>query len=552
MKNVYPVNRETLKPYAKLGKSNGKIQTRICDLLFRLIQTDAPVKVKSMCESEIEWLTGEYDKPSTRTSYVSAYRKAIRAYFDEHSMPKSLAVEKQTVKGLVVNHLAESYLMAPAEDYATVRESNKEKTAVQRDNLTGFNAANALEATKAAVQSEDWRDLAAALIMAIQSRPSDMLKTGEFKAVSKYRLQFSSKAKKRGKVAVGEIFCLIDSATFIDAFSRLRREADVMEMRDWALKDVDSGKNATLNRAVKRIYGDIIPVPHGEKELSCKNLRAAGVNVAYWLHGRDNQALGRFAELQLLHDNPGTAANYEDFYCTDEKGKRLQQIGILKDEPLAAHPLSEKRTSLSLDKQLLAMIANPEWGEGSHADRLERIIARVKRAEDKVERLEGQLARECEKRQRAELELKRLQKSPAAPTDSKPAAKAQPEIIEPIEDDEPTGFDWREVPNDVLNGDRRHDARYEKLRRSVEAVEEYNAGLETADKFAVNSSLLRQLTGVRPNLVAEWIEENKAWIDRCNDGLSARQNVGKINPKNPDKVKAAIKWSEAAYGEYEW
>ena len=90
-----------------------------------------------------------------------------------------------------------------------------------------------------------------------------------------------------------------------------------MEMKEWALKDVDSGKNATLNRAVKRIYGDIIPVPHGEKELSCKQLRASGVNVAYWLHGRDNQSLGRFAELQLLHDNPGTAANYEDFYCCD-------------------------------------------------------------------------------------------------------------------------------------------------------------------------------------------------------------------------------------------
>ena len=38
-----------------------------------------------------------------------------------------------------------------------------------------------------------------------------------------------------------------------------------MQMKYWALKDVDSGKNATLNRAVKRIYGEIIPIPHGEK-----------------------------------------------------------------------------------------------------------------------------------------------------------------------------------------------------------------------------------------------------------------------------------------------
>ncbi|MGB3300374.1 MAG: protelomerase family protein [Phormidesmis sp.] len=203
---VAPITRETLLPYAKLGKSNSKIQSRICELLFRLAQTDDPAKVKSLCESEIEWLTAEFAKSSTRTSYVSAYRKAMRAYFNEQPIPKSLKVEKQTSKGTVVNHLAESYLMASAEDYDTVRAANKTKTATQRDNLTGFDAAAALEATKQALKSEDWRELAAGLIMATQSRPSDMLKSGGFKAISKYRLEFTSRAKKRGAVAKGEIF----------------------------------------------------------------------------------------------------------------------------------------------------------------------------------------------------------------------------------------------------------------------------------------------------------------------------------------------------------
>ena len=72
MKTVTPITAETFKPYAKLGKSNGKIQGRICDLLLRLVQTDDPAKVKALCEQEIEWLTAEYSKPSTRTSYVSA------------------------------------------------------------------------------------------------------------------------------------------------------------------------------------------------------------------------------------------------------------------------------------------------------------------------------------------------------------------------------------------------------------------------------------------------------------------------------------------------
>ncbi|MEO0707000.1 MAG: hypothetical protein AAF050_15225 [Cyanobacteria bacterium J06649_5] len=104
------ITRATLRPYASLGKSNSKIQDRICTLVFRLVQTDDPAKVKSLSESEIAWLTSEYDKASTRTSYVSAYRKAIRAYFSEHPISNPLSVEKQTSKGQVTNHLAESYL----------------------------------------------------------------------------------------------------------------------------------------------------------------------------------------------------------------------------------------------------------------------------------------------------------------------------------------------------------------------------------------------------------------------------------------------------------
>jgi len=208
-----------------------------------------------------------------------------------------------------------------------------------------------------------------------------------------------------------------------------------MEMKDWALKDIDSGKNSTLNRAVKRVSGEMIPVPYGESELSCKNLRAAGVNVAYWLHGRDDQSLGRFAELQLLHENPGTAANYEDFYAADAEGNRLLKVGVLKDAPLDAKPKSEKRSSVSVDAQLRDMIGTAEqWGEGSHADRLERIIARALQAD----KLEAQLARECEKRQALELRLKRLESAT-----EQPAVKATVETAPA--DDEPAGFDWRKV-----------------------------------------------------------------------------------------------------------
>ena len=546
------ITRETFKPYAKRGKSNAKVQGRICELLFRLVQTDDPARVKELCKEEIAWLEGEGYKPATRTVYVTAYRNAIQAWFTEHP-PATAAMmsERETVKGLITQHCALDYLFAAPEDYAAGQQQTKAKTAKQRDNLTAFDAAAAVKATEKALASEDWRELAVGLIMATQSRPSDMLSVGEFKAISKYRLQFTSRAKKRGKAVTGEIFCLVNTITFIDAFSRLRREADVVEMRGWSLKDIDSGKNKTLNRAVKRIYGEIISVPYGEKELSCKNLRAAGVNAAYWLHGRDNQSIGRFAELQLLHDSPGTAANYEDFYAADSEGKRLLRVGTLKDEPLSTKPKSEKRSSVSVDAQLREMIGDAErWGEGSHADRLERIIARAELAD----RLERQLARTCEKLQKAELQVKRLQLMteeteaeyrPITEDELITADKLRPQPKADTEDNV-SGLDWRSVPNAELNGDRRNDAYKEKLRRSVEAIQEYNAGLPHDEQFAITGSVLRQLTNVKPGKVKDWIDAHQSELDSYNAGFHSRQNAGKPGPRS------VIKWSEAAYGAYEW
>jgi hypothetical protein len=190
------------------------------------------------------------------------------------------------------------------------------------------------------------------------------------------------------------------------------------------------------------------------------------------------------------------------------------------------------------------MISDAEqWGEGSHADRLERIIARAKQAD----KLEAQLARECEKRQRLGLELSLLQSPSTKTVEAEPVAKDEKveQASDVVIEADSSAFDWRNVPNEVLNGNRRHDAYPEKLRRSVEAIQEYNASRDDSEQFAVTGSVLRQLSKVKPGLVKEWMAENKAELDAYNAGYGARQNTGKPAPRE------AIKWSEA-YGEYDW
>lgn len=102
------------------------------------------------------------------------------------------------------------------------------------------------------------------------------------------------------------------------------------------------------------------------------------------------------------------------------------------------------------------------------------------------------------------------------------------------------------MPNAELNGDRRHDAYQEKLRCPVEAIQEYNAGRELDEQFSITGSILRQLTKVKPGKVKDWMSDRLDELDSYNSGFSPRQNTGKPEPRS------VIKWSEAAYGDYEW
>ena len=111
-----------------------------------------------------------------------------------------------------------------------------------------------------------------------------------------------------------------------------------------------------------------------------------------------------------------------------------------------------------------------------------------------------------------------------------------------------SAFDWRSVPSAELNGDRRNDAYKEKLRRSVEAIQEYNAGLERPEQYGINTSVLCQMTKVKPTLIREWMDAHEAELTAYSEaqGHIYQQNKGKPN------ARRVIKWSEQAYGVYDW
>ncbi|NJL88107.1 MAG: hypothetical protein HC886_22485 [Leptolyngbyaceae cyanobacterium SM1_1_3] len=516
-------NVAQFKQYTIRGKSTPALKQRIAVFLAKLAQATTPDTVRYLCQEEKSWFLDKYGASATRSTYMSAYRYAVQDCFSDIGIPAGLASERKPVKGLVVEHVAMEYMLLP-EDYQAVRVQTAAKTASQRDHLSAFNLEAAIALTKTALQSEDWRELAAGLTMSVQARPSDMLQSGDFKAVTKYQVEFTSRAKQRGTEVIGNVWTLVESATFIDAFHRLRCHPDVLALKGKALVAIDLQKNATLNRAINRIYGKVIPAPHGEKALSAKNLRAAGINVAYHLYGRDDQTIGRFAELQLLYDSSGTAANYEDYYCVDTEGKRISAVGLRKDEALEQKLQSETKSNLVVDKQLLDVIRDAlEWGEGTNPERLERIIAAARR----TQQLERDLAA-------ARARLEKLHAAQAiARSDIASVEAAKPDDI-------------RSTPNAELMGSRKRGGAEEKLRRTIEAIQEYNAGRQLEEQIAINKGSLRKITKVKAQSVNEWVDEHAEAIVAYShtQGHGYRQNVG--------KDLSVIKWNEDAYGVYEW
>lgn len=96
-----------------------------------------------------------------------------------------------------------------------------------------------------------------------------------------------------------------------------------------------------------------------------------------------------------------------------------------------------------------------------------------------------------------------------------------------------------------LIGSKKQGALEERLRRTVKAIQEYNFGRPLEEQIAINAGSLRKIAKGNARSVNEWVKDNEE-IDAYTDaqGHGYRQNVG--------KDLSAIKWSETAYGAYEW
>ena len=281
---------------------------------------------------------------------------------------------------------------------------------------------------------------------------------------------------------------------------------------------------------------DILPAPLGEEQLSAKNLRAAYTNIAYHLFGTAKQSIGSFAEDFLGHQSAGSAANYEDYYCVDANGHPLA-VGLLREEldAMPKRPKAAKRTTIHVDGLLQERFK--AFGKGTHKQKMAQLLD----AAERNERLNRQLYNAEQRLKIAREHIELLKKKQAAP--SKPAAvEAKPPAHTPIPDD------WQTMSNADLNGSQIPGSADEKIRRSIEAVEAFNADLEPAEQWSITPTVIQKLSGSNAKRVKDYLERHPktvATLAKYNKSFGYHQNRGKGDPRE------SIQWP-VDYGEYDW
>lgn len=130
---------------------------------------------------------------------------------------------------------------------------------------------------------------------------------------------------------------------------------------------------------------------------------------------------------------------------------------------------------------------------------------------------------------------------------------------------EASGLSWINIQNADLLDMHSDNAKLEKMRRSMEAVEVHNLMNGRMLAYAPTPALLASLAGVEDEFAAAWlarrgiareIELVLAWI-RIGHQEAASFNAKRFNQmidagtRKPDP-RSALKWDELKYGEYEW
>lgn len=444
---------------------------------------------------------------SSAASYLSPIRKAFVEAFGE---------KPEVLKNFVFSK----------EFYEKKRERYEGKKQAQRRNLTPIKDVEAIQKIiEEDLQSNDWRAIAAAIILSTSPRQGEVLKTAEMKQVSQFQVQFEGQIKTKGKDRDAYTkYTIVESWLVVDGLLKLRRMADNKSLKREELANLDSRANTNLNNYIKKRYSDVLEPALGKDELTSHSLRSAYCAIAFYLFGDWSQTLGSFIKDNLGHVGDAEAANYEDYQVTDLNGKPLVQGAwvnrmneqIIEPTQTIVNPrlrMTKADREVLDDQELLPFPDLP-----SRMEELVRLAKIGKQFE------EGNLVKEVVK-----VVEKPVEKIVTVPSQVEDIPKPSPR--KSIE----------EMSNEELFGANIPNSGAEKIRRAVAAVKTYNERqAERKYWWAINSKVIKDLTNCRTEAVSRFLEseEGRLQVKDYNEmhQLGYHHNRGKGSIKEVVKL----------------
>ncbi len=528
------------KNYDKFVKGiRQAMRERAAKFLAKLDGCKNQEEIERCCQEEKADFEAVFESLNTRAAYMTQYRNAIKEWQQYIELTDSNSYPQQTKTGIVRQHYSLLYMNYPREMHDERMQPTKEKKDEQRRNLTPINCVDTyLETVEKLLVSYDYRELAVGLIAATGRRISEILSTASFTQLGQFEVSFEGQLKAKGQTGEYPAFTIVESALVVDGILKLRRMAEIKEMKHWNLAEIDSGKNNTVNRYVKEHFGELIEPPHGEKELSSKNLRAAYAAIAIYQFCPSNHSESLFIKERLGHTSDATASNYEDYQVVDINGKQLPRgvwVKRIKEE-MGKPMLVETNTRLRMTLAAKEVINDQEFL--LYPDQVSRIEELIRLARIGKEYEEGKLVKEVVKVVEVVKEVERIVEKPL---EAIAEAKRGLEGVEPVEEVKPTTARFEEMSNEELRGCQAPGSALEKIRRSVRAIKVYNEQqAEKKYQWSINVSTLEDLSGCHSKAVRDYLDSDEGRLQvtdyNLEKGFGFQQNRGK------GSIKEYVNW----------
>jgi integrase len=507
LKNLQSLqNREEIELYCSEQKLIFETEVK------RLSEEKAKAQKKDIVETS--WM-------NAAATHLSQIRNAIKAWQTTAKLNESNSYPQQTKNGIVQQHYALLYMNYSRETHAVRKQPSEHRKNEQRRNLSPINCLDTyLKTINELLDSPDYRELAVGLIAATGRRMSEILSTAAFTQTGQFEADFEGQLKAKGEERKYSALTLVESFKVVDGLLKLRRMAEIKEMKNWNLAEIDSGKNSTVNSKVKEYFSELISPPHGEKTLSSKNLRASYAAIAIYLFCPSNHSESLFIKERLGHTSDATASNYEDYQVVDATGKAVVRGAWV--ERTSEEIIKPKQTMINTRVRITVaakeVIENQEFLP--YPDQTSRIEELVRLAKIGKQFEEGKLVKE----------LVKVVEKVKKPVEV--IKEVVQEAEKPVEESKVISIRFEQMSNEELRGCQAPGSAREKIRRSVNSIKVYNQSqAEKKHQWAINVSTIEDLSGCHSKAVRDYLDSDEGRLQVTDYNLSLgfgfQQNRGK-------------------------